>query len=471
MSLVGVYLELSVRCATCAHRVPINGCVTTATCPSCKRAVAVAHEHWTMVLGNLVQADAPLGKTASVSTFMDEADITLDHGREDPKCTGCGAAFPDDVAHLAPLGSATCAACGKRTSIRPPPAELAPLVRGAELVIGEDLDADHPVATVQRFYLAWPSAAAVAEAKRASFGWGTLYGAQVGADGELYAFGVGGGGWTVWCMGADTRVRWLTQHVESVSHLSDATIALDPTGRVLVWSGRQHSLEVFSSHDGASLGRLGGKQPVGALARTLDVGKLSALAVDRDGTLIALIGDHLCRFARDGSPLELWPPRSGLFGTKHEKLLPLYERDGSLKETEAVDPERVASRPHALASSSRLAVGWDGLYYVARDGWVAKLDRDGKIVYRTNVGSDVAGKVGADATGRAYVVARTDRQRSLLRISPDGKRVDTLQTDDAHGGALSRDDDTLCVGADGTTYHLHAASVLRVIAPDGHRLR
>jgi LSD1 subclass zinc finger protein len=471
-----------------------------------------------MLIDNVVRADAPLGKTGSVSTLSD--DMNLDSGREDPKCT-CGAALPDEIVQFAERGFAMCGACGKRTSVRPPPAELAPLVRGATFVIGENLaqlagavaqDAPksrepvvlnctncraplqldganrrvrcqycntdlylpdevwlklHPIAAVQRFYLVWPSAAAVIAAKQATFAWGTLYAAEVGADGNLYCFGVGGGSWSVWCMAPDFRVRWLNQKVESVAHISDATMALDPTGRVLVWNGKQHSLQVFSATDGASLGRLGGKQPADATTRVLDVVKLDELAVDRDGTLVALIGGHLCRFAPDGNPIELWPAKSGLFGTKHEKLLPLYDPDGGVKDTETVYPESVASHPHVLDGYTRIAVGWDGMYYFVRDEWVAKLDRTGKVMYRVNVVDNVAGKIGADAAGNAYVVARNDRQRSLLRISPDGKHIDRLQTDHLNGGSLCHDDDTLSVGSDGTTYHLRFDMVLRVIAPDG----
>jgi hypothetical protein len=120
-----------------------------------------------------------------------------------------------------------------------------------------------------------------------------------------------------------------------------------------------------------------------------------------------------------------------------------------------------------LDGYTRIAVGWDGMYYFVRDEWVAKLDRTGKVMYRVNVVDNVAGKIGADAAGNAYVVARNDRQRSLLRISPDGKHIDRLQTDHLNGGSLCHDDDTLSVGSDGTTYHLRFDMVLRVIAPDG----
>jgi hypothetical protein len=517
VGLVGIYLELTARCTGCGAGVPFNAYVTRTPCPICNAAVDVDPDNWKSLLGNAVAVDAPLGKTSSVATLSD--DLKLDSGREDPRCAGCGTAFPDEVAAFTERGFAMCAGCGRRTSVRTPPPELASLVRGAQLVIGEDLaqlaggmaqdaprarepvllsctnchaplqfdgsqrsvrcsycSADlylpdelwlklHPVAKVARFYLTWLSAAAVATAQRETFAWHNLADAQIGTDGNLYC--TSGGKTTVWCMTPDLTTRWMTNDADAAPHISDPMLALDPTGRVLTWNGQQHSLQVFSSQDGASLGRLGGKQPGDATTRVLDVVALHELAVDRDGTLIALIGEHLCRFARDGSPLELWPPKSGLLGTKHEKLVALYDASGSVLATEGVDVDKLSSQPHALDDYSRVAVGWDGMYYFVRDEWVAKLDRAGKLVYRINVGNDVPGKVGADGAGRAYVVTRKSRQRWLLRISPDGKHVDTLATDHIHGGVLHHENDLICVGSDGTTYHLRFGMILRVLAPDG----
>lgn len=107
------------------------------------------------------------------------------------------------------------------------------------------------------------------------------------------------------------------------------------------------------------------------------------------------------------------------------------------------------------------------MYYAVRHDWLAKLDRTGKLVYKLHLAQSVSGRAGADAAGNAYVVAHVDRKRSLLRISPDGKRIDTLAVDHIQGGVLYHDNDLLLVGPDGTSYHVRYSMAVRVLAPDG----
>jgi hypothetical protein len=525
MSLVGVFLELTARCPACGRGVPVNALVVNTPCPGCSQQRTITRDRWKTLLENTIAPDAPLGKVQSISTLGDE--MKLGAGREDPKCHGCGTAFPDEIAELAARGFAMCGGCGKRTSVRPTPPDFAPHVRGASIVIGEDLaqlaggatqeaprasepvmlnckncraplsfdgtqrsvrcqycSVDmylpddvwlrlHPVATAQRFYLSWQSPAAVEAAMRKAFKWYSLIDVQIGADGNLYALGVANtllerDRRVLWCMTPDGVAQWTAYDGDPRSGSDNkGLLAIDPQGRIIVFENKR-TLRVFTVAGGAELGKLGGPQPADAHTRVLDAGRLQQIAADVDGTLIVLIGEHLARFAPDGTPLELWPPRGGLFGVKHEKLLPLYDAEGHARSVEdAPSLDKLASYAHTVYSSTRIAVGWDGFYYFAWNRWVVKLDRSGKLVYRVDVQKDVHGRIGADAAGHAYVVTHGNRRRWLMRISSDGKRVDELATDHLHGGVLYHDNDDLCVARDGSTCHVRYGMAMRVLAPDG----
>lgn len=517
MSLVGVYLELAGRCGHCAHRVPVNGCMTHTQCAACNAPLEVPPLRWKTLLENLVAPDAPLGMTSSMTTLPDQ--MHLDHGREDPKCAGCGTAFPVEIAALAARGFAMCGGCGKKTSVRTPPPELAEFARGATLVIGENLEqlaptpprakepvsircsnchaplqldgkdrrvrceycsTDtylpddvwlrlHPVASAQRFYLAWTSREAAVAAQRKVFTWYQLRDARLGADGNLYCLGDGDHRNALWCMSPDGRIQWTAFPFEDgASFDTHSKLALDPSGRVYVHGRDKHSLTVHGVPGGTLLGKIGGKQPSDAKVRTLDAGHLEELVADVDGTLLTFIRYQLARFAPDGTPLETWPARGGVFGAKHEKLLPLYDADGSAKRTQNEPSiDHLAHYPFIVYGPPSLAVGCDGNYYLADRTWVAKLDRAGRVLYRKDIGKELQGRIGADAAGNAYLIASANRQRFLVRISADGKRVDTLATDHLHSGVLDHQDTLLNVARDGSTFHTRWGMAMRILAPDG----
>ena len=505
--------------------VPINALVTRAPCPACQRPVEIALERWQSLLGHVVTPDAAPGKTGSVGMLGEP--IKLDSVREDPRCARCGTAIPDEAAGFAARGFTMCPGCGARIGVRPPPESLVPVLRGASLVCGEDHDqlaqtpaaaapkaahpvelrcatcsaplpvdgtqrtvhcaycgADmflpddvwlrlHPIAEVKPFYLCWSSRTAVVAATLRDFAWSQLRDAVVGPDGKLYTIGVDRAldKPSLWCMGLDLAVQWKHDDLPIGAHKTRIAIHAN---RLLVWQPGKHSALAFAMEDGAAVGSVGGEEPAGATVHHMDLDRASALCGDPDGTLLAQIGYNLVRFAGDGTGIATWPPRAGMFGMKHDKLAPLYSPQRDLRRPSFIELAKIPDRPTSLSEATRLHVAGDGTVYAMDGEAVARFDRNGHAIYRRTlpIASIASRRVCADAAGNAYALCTRPgahpREYVLLRISPDGARVDTVATDHAHGGPLGADDDvTLATCADGTCVVLTYGGSARVIAPDG----
>jgi sugar lactone lactonase YvrE len=329
----------------------------------------------------------------------------------------------------------------------------------------------HPVATVARWYLC-TSAEHVAARRVQTWQWGSLEDVVMDPAGNLYCVGAHEDAFddaSVWCLAPDLSLRWFVDLKDFA--YSDAHLALDPGGRLLVWREHKHSALVLSAQNGATLGKLGGKQPDGATAHTFDLDHAKWLRFDADGSILALLGERLVRFSGDGGPLPTWPPKKGMFGAKAEKLRPIYGPGHQLIDVDGVYIEHVGSQPTELDDYTHLHVGWDGRLYAERSEWVACFDRSGERVYRTKLPvDDMKGDyLGTDAAGNLYVpatLAGDPRPRVIVRVSPDGKRVDTIATDHRQGGVVG-DEDRMVVRSDGIIVLLGYGMRWRVIGPDG----
>ena len=505
--------------------VPINALVTRAPCPACQRPVEVSIERWQRLLANIVPPDAPPGKTGSVALMGDP--IKLDSVREDPRCARCQTAIPDEAAGFAARGFTMCPGCGARLGVRPPPESLAPVLRGASLICGEDLDqvaqkpgaaapksahpielrcatcsgplhvdgtqrnvhceycgSDmflpddvwlrlHPISEVRPFYVCWASQGAVATAALREFRWDQMRDAVAGPDGKLYVVGVDHATdrMALWCMGLDLALTW--KHDDVPVSDSKTRLALDGR-RILLWQPGKHSAVAYAMQDGAALGSVGGEEPAGATVHHMDLDRASALCCDPDGTLLAQIGYNLVRFAGDGTGVETWLPRPGMFSVKHEKLAPLYSPQRSLRRPDYSHIEKLPDRPTSLPESTLLAIARDSSVFMMDGNAIARLDRHGHVLFRhtLQISGVASRRMVLDAAGNAYAICTRPGtypyEYVLLKISPDGARVDTLATDHAHGGPLGAADDvTLAVTPDGTCVVLSYDGIARVIGPDG----
>jgi DNA-directed RNA polymerase subunit RPC12/RpoP len=520
--MLGLAIELRTDCRRCGQPVMVNAFSERIVCRACNSPTSIDEDDWQSILedafGDFMNLEVDEGQP---TTIMTDRNWELIYGRQLPRCGACKTTFPDQALELAERGWAICVACGKRFSIRlaPPliarfgavalvnedPAQIAgtqsgdaadvpraanpvvfscPRCAGALSVDGSNrlvrcqyctsdvyLPDDlwqrlHPVATVSRWY-AWFREDSAEERMRTGFLWREIHHAVMGPDHQLYCIGTDMTSDTrfVWSMGLDTTIRWMRDLRSLEPRFDyDAKLTVDAQNRVYVWRRQNSKAVVVSAIDGSTIGNLGTSERDETNVHVFDLNHGNQLHVDIDGTLLALIHRRLLRYAPDGSALATWPPRPGMFGPKPEKLRPLYD-DGSVVLVDDPSMEQVADQPLGLRTDALLCVGRDGRLFAHHQSVVACFDRTGKVAYRARLPAS-AYAVGTDGYGQLYaVVGRTD-QKILLRIAPDGTRIDTLAMHRSAGGVLGHED-ALVVSPDGMCYLLGYGNSVRVIAPDG----
>ena len=401
--MLGLMIELRTTCQRCGNPLPINAVADRIICKSCNHPTEIDDELWVTLLEDAFAEHASFEENEGQSSTMMTGGGTweITYGRQKPRCGVCKTTVPDQALAFADRGWAICVECGKRFGIRPAPPVIARF--GAVAMVNEDpaqlttaatgealampaaanpivfscprcsgaLTVDgstrlvrcqycssdvylpddlwqrlHPVAVVSRWY-AW-FAEDLEQRKRSAFRWSSILDVVIGTDQLLYGLGTDDDmdeHVVVWCMSFDLQLRWLRDDVDVTAGFGGAAnLAVDSGGRLFVWASEQPAAVVLACADGATLGRLGAPEPAGAKAHGFDLREGRQLHADIDGTLLALIDERLVRYAPDGGPLATWPPRSGVFGAKAEKLRPLYA-DGSIHSLGNPSVEEVKNHP------------------------------------------------------------------------------------------------------------------------------
>ncbi|HVV85432.1 MAG TPA: hypothetical protein VHE35_20375 [Kofleriaceae bacterium] len=523
----GIAIELQTQCAGCGQPLPLNACAEQITCGGCSRVTALDDGRWRSLLEDCVDevGDLQPGEGMNRTIMTGAATYQLMFGNQEPRCGACKTAVPDAAAELAPRGFTMCVGCGQRISLRAAPAALAAL--GVQLVVGEDADqlpgghggaapaapapvmlycpqcqaplsvdgsarmvrcqycsGDvylpdpvwarlHPVKQVARWYLGLGKKSDAAARAITRFKWYGIADAVIDANKFIYCVGEDDDSkFSVWCLGPDLVPRWVNKTLDLDD--DNAGITLDPRGRLWVWQGGKHSLVRLDARDGSVIDRLGGREPDGAHVHHLDLDDCKDLRADVDGTILALMGEHLVRYAEDGSGIPTWPARKGLFGSRQDSPKPLYAAGHQLVDVDGAYVEHVGNHPTALDDYTNLVYGWDGHLYAERSEFVACFDRTGKRVWRVKLPIDnLSGHwLGVDGAGQVHALGTLQgdpRTRVLVRVSADGSRVDTIATDHLNGGVLGGEE-LLLVAPDGTIYLLRYGMRIRVLAPDGRLL-
>jgi hypothetical protein len=528
-------LELKTACGRCGENVPVNGVVDRLVCPRCHDEITFDAAAWRSILEtpalegplgepNRQRVDAVKGGPRAVMRFFSKRDAT---------CARCKAVLPmpQSLQHAA-RGWCACVQCGEQVSVRVAPPAIAGL-GGVTHLIGEDpsqiggaaggsattgatsvrcdhcgaaLPVDvtssrtigctycktsvilpddvwarlHPLPQQRAWFLYHDAAHAPANAG-SSFAWKKVEDVAFGRDGHLYFVGendgIRSGGVSVWSTDARFSPRWVRADVPLGTFSEDARIAVTPDGHVLVWRGRCHWVLKLACADGATVAKLGGKEAPDAKAHGLDLEFADDLAVDPDGSILAIVHRRILRWAPDGEPVETWPTKRGLFGEKHQKLSPLFrtrpdgERDW-IRPSETPRVREAKSRPLEIDDDSQLAIGPDGATYLQRDEDLLKLARDGTKVWAVNVGVTGNGmdRPRIDAHGNVYVLRRLrSGTHGILRVSADGSDVRVLVDGDAPGTPMA-EEWHFAVSPDGTIFVVDYSGVARVFGPNGAAL-
>ncbi len=293
--------------------------------------------------------------------------------------------------------------------------------------------------------------------------WGML--ADVVTDAAGAVFGLDAGG-RVWSMDLAGEERWCAS-VELAANRGNG-LAVTADGHLLAWSPQDHAGWVLSAESGAVLGRFGGVEPAGANGHHLDLLGMHALTALPDGMFVAIFQERLLRFGRDGIGVDLWSDR-------RSEPAPLYRPCPTRPTTDAqkwdvalqrraldaaevhgydwrgFDIRAIPSRPLAVAWNAYpvLGAGPDGSLVLRTKGLVgrsglARFDPRGERIFAMHLPIDdivETKRPCCDREGRAYVLAehrnpRGDAYAVVLRVSPDGRRVDEPVRDARLGGAL-----------------------------------
>lgn len=522
----GIAIELRTDCAACGQPLPMNAFADGFTCAACGRRTAFDDQRWTELLEDCVDevGDLAAGEGTQRTIMSASGTFHLMFGNQEPRCGACKTTIPDAAAELAPRGFTMCVGCGARITLRTAPPALAAL--GVVLVIGEAADqlgghggaapaasapvvlycahcqaplsvdgsarmvkcqycaVDvylpdavwsrlHPVEQVARWYLGLGSAADAAARAVTRFKWYGVCDAVIDAHRFIYCAGEDEHDrFAVWCLGPDLVPRWVNKALELSD--DDAGLTLDPRGRLWVWQPGKSSVFRLDARTGAVLDRVGGREPEGATVHHLDLDDGKDLRADVDGTMLALIGDRLVRYAEDGAGVPTWPPRKGFFGSKQDKPRPLYAAGHQLIEVDGAYVEQVDHHPTELDDYTNLVIGWDGRLYAERSEHVACFDRAGRRLWRTKLPVDSlrGSSLGVDGNGALYALGTLEgdpRPRVLVRVAPDGSRADVIATDHLHGGTVGAEE-LMVVAPDGTVVLMRHGMRTRVLAADGRLL-
>ncbi|WP_437639214.1 hypothetical protein [Sorangium sp. So ce854] len=213
----------------------------------------------------------------------------------------------------------------------------------------------------------------------------------------------------LWSVDSSLNVRWIWRD------RLDAARFICCVGDRLVLNGAESpSPSWLSSKTGTLVGTPGGAAPI----KNLGLSDYSALACDRDGSLLIHKGGRLLRIASDGAEIAVWP---GSDSPRDTAEYPLWDWD------EPTD------RPVRIRGSvSMLYCGSDGSVYMLSELWpdvLVRLDADGRTIYRVELPDQAPdgehNLLGADLRGNAYVL----RASRLVRVGATGAQSTVLQTE------------------------------------------
>lgn len=463
--MLAIGLEIRIACEACHGPVPVNAFAPSAPCPACGRANNLEYG-WSWLLEQVVvDLDDLVDEEERTARIGPQAKVV--YARTEARCDTCKTVVPDEVAGMAERGWVPCVGCGKWLPFRVAPPLLAQIAPGAVAVAAEVVaqPGEAPAAEPRRWYICFDaSARGAARPPAPIFEWYSLADAVVDLDGNLVCAGnyEPDDEFAVWSMDGALATRWWQRGLRHDQR--EARLSLSPSGEIVLWEPGFAGLTMLSPADGKPARELGGPEPEDSIVHQLDLTHCSSLAVDADGTILAIIHNRLVRFRPDGGGLPTWG------GRVPEPQRPLYGADREAAEAEAVLLDEAGHCPVALDAYARLAVGWDGCLYIERSEVLARYDREGNQLYVVQLPLDsVHGRVSADGNGRAHALGSEGGKRRLVRIAPDG--TPEVLAIDRHDGGILGDEDALALARDGTCWLLSFDKRVRLLTPDGRLTR
>jgi hypothetical protein len=520
-----ICIELKTECKFCGNPLPLDALVEHIQCSTCQKTMDFPYSIWRKTILDSAfsdTSDLKEGEGQPQTNMTGEYTFHLMYGRQKPRCPKCKTPLDETkYQDYANTGSAQCAKCNNKISVRALPENMQSIFENLKYIIGENsnmfssgeaalqtpdaakpilftcpscagnLEIDgkervvtckycqseiylpdelwlrmHPVKTVDRWYLVFDDTEMAKKASEKLPDWYYIPGFTIDKSGNCYAASSDDDtGFLVWSFSPDLKTRWVRKDLKFDEEKTG--LALTNDGNLYLWDKNKHSLLKLSSNDGSTILKIEGQEATDDNPYPFNLKGCSTLVSDSDGTIMALINNTVARYSEKGERVQLWGGKTfGLFGSGLGDNVPESDPEW------AKCVKEIGSHPKRIDSDlTKLNMGWDGYLYMidssSSDGVVARFDRDGNKLMSVYIPlQNKESFPWADSNGNIYIIGtKEDSNTNLIRISPDGKHIETLLTDLKEGGVLD-EEDQVALAPDGTIYAYKYYNRLKVFSPD-----
>ena len=523
-----ICVEIKTVCKSCGNPLPVNALVEKVQCASCQSVASFPYSYWkkSLLESALTEyKELSEGEGQPQTLMTGEYTFNITYGNQKPRCRKCKTTLDvNKYDEFVSAGKAVCEKCKNPVTARLLPEDAKQFFPLVKYLFGEDSDMFsvvpegkvsaeieksakpilftcpscagnlkidgssrmitcnfcnseiylpddlwmrlHPVKTVDRWYLVLDDAVVEKAALEKLPDWYQIPGFTVDKDGNCYAATFDDDtGFLVWSFSPDMKTRWVRKGLNFDEEKTGLALKFD--GNLYLWDQQKHSLLLLSSENGSTIRKIEGKEPDSDNPYAFSLKGCTTLISDSDGTILALINNTVVRYNETGERVQLWSGKSfGLFGSGIGDKVPQGDSDWTKSVHEA------GSHPKRLESDfTKLNIGWDGFLYMidrsSSDGVIARYNRDGDKLMSVYVPLKYKDCMPwADKEGNMYIIGmKEDDNTNLIRITANGKTIQTLLTDIKEGGVLD-EEDQLGLAPDGTVYIYKYYNRIKVFSPD-----
>lgn len=497
---------------------PMDALVEEILCHSCQNIQKFPYDYWKKsILDSAVSEGFKFKEDEGRNSTEMTGEFTfhITYGRQHPRCPKCKTGLDDSkFTDYAKAGNAKCTKCGNEISVREAPDDIKKLFPGISYLAGEDsnmfssgnqstitaqsskpiiftcpscagaLEIDgkertvtckfcnseiylpddlwlrlHPAKTVNRWYMVYDDK----YIKERILDWYELAGCVCDKDGNIYMFSKGDDDddFTLWSFSKDMKTRW--SKVMKGYDESDTRLVFGMDNSLYLINKGKQNVNKISPSDGAVIKVIKGKEPENEKELAFNIRQCDSMAVDKDGSIIALIDDHILKFDNNGENIPLWEDngQGGFFGKLSHMFNPDDDSDPSVKELKN-HPVRINSY------DTTVCFDWEGNVFFldtdsGDDACLAMYDNKGNKIWNATVplNQKLAGPC-FDKNGDVYVLGKDkDDIMSLVKLSRGSVTWGKIISDVTEGGFLS-DEDKLVVTPDGMVYCLSYGNAIKI---------
>jgi hypothetical protein len=278
----------------------------------------------------------------------------------------------------------------------------------------------------------------------------------------------------IWSLSPDLKLRWIRKDIK-LNH-EHTGISVSKDNKLLLWNKFKSSLKILSAIDGTDIHTIKGDDASESNPYPFTLKGCDVLMSDSDNTILAVINNTFVRYYDDGMRAPVWKAVANK-GEVPGFFSRLFSGGNNAVKIPSDDDwapcvKEIGSHPKRVSGdSTKMNLGYDGYVYMydtsSTDSKIAKYSREGKQVWKKPLPfRNKECKPYADLNGNVFVLGSDENNKTkLIKISPDGNKIETLLNDVLDGGMLSVDSE-LAVLPDGKIYTFRYYNVMKVFNPD-----